>query len=511
LIPTFTVDSSNQGSLKSSPTPEGTWKLRFADQRQRYRIERCLGRGGMGEIYLATDTLLGKPVALKLSKASLSDAQQLRERFEQEVNLCAALQSIHVVQVSDYGITPEGCPFFVMEYLEGQTLAQVLQRERQLSVQRAIAIAQQICSGLRLAHQGILLQRQGASQSEFVQFAHRDLKPDNIFLVPMALGELVKILDFGVAEIVSHPTIGVPKSRTFAGTFRYAAPEQLSENGCLDGRVDIYGLGLLLYEMLSGVDPFGLGQHVSDSAANQWFKAHLAMQPLPLLTQPGCECLPAALEAVVLQCLQKQPCDRYATVDELSYALQQIVVGTPNPEPVPQNRKQQPEGSSLAIPADEEMKPIGLPLPPPLTDQATPTQIVPQDEEPLFSSVTAAPINRPNSVTHPDFKLDAQAVEMLIELASVMQPDPSVIEADPLVVSTPTSPQDLRQHLDSTSTSHLHRKLEAFLLEAIGPIAPVLLERSQQRTSEWSELITLVGQQLPKLIQSSFYAQFLPR
>jgi serine/threonine-protein kinase len=327
----------------------------------------------------------------------------------------------------------------------------------------------------------------------------------------MALGELVKILDFGVAEIVSHPTVGPPKSRTFAGTFRYAAPEQLSEHGRLDGRVDIYGLGLLLYEMLSGVDPFGLGQHVSDSAASQWFKAHLAIPPLPLLIQPGCECLPSALEAVVLQCLQKQPCDRYATVDELSDALQRIVAGTPNPELVVQGSKKQPEGVAFAIPSNEEMKPVGLPLPPPPMDQPATTPTVLQSEKSLLSSGTAMPTNRPNSVTHPDFKLDAQAVEMLMELASVMKPVLSVIEADRRVVPISTSPQDRCQPLESGLTSHPYRKLESFLLETIGPIAPVLLERSQQRTSDWSELITLVGQQLPKVIQASFYAQFLPR
>ena len=140
-------------------------------------------------------------MALKLLKDTLVTSGELRKRFEREVALCAALKSDHIVEVSDYGVTPEGHPFYVMEYLRGQSLGQLLRRERRLSVERTVSIITQVCGGLQLAHEGVTLWRDGATVSEHIKVVHRDLKPDNIFLVPTTLGELVKILDFGIAKI----------------------------------------------------------------------------------------------------------------------------------------------------------------------------------------------------------------------------------------------------------------------------------------------------------------------
>lgn len=141
----------------------------------------------MGDVFLATDTSIGQPVALKLLKEKLAATGELKKRFEREIALCVALRSNHIVQVIDQGVTPEGYPFFVMEYLHGETLGQLLRREKCLSVERAISITRQVCAGLHLAHEGVYLQRPGSTACDQIQVVHRDLKPHNIFLLPQPL------------------------------------------------------------------------------------------------------------------------------------------------------------------------------------------------------------------------------------------------------------------------------------------------------------------------------------
>ncbi|MDM9584717.1 protein kinase [Nostoc sp. GT001] len=308
-----------------SPPSSNSWNGRFVGDNQRYRLDRRLGGGGMGEVFLATDTRVGQQVALKLLKDTLVASLEMRKRFEREVAVCAALQSDHIVKISDCGVTPEGFPFYVMEYLRGQTLRQLLLREKRLSVERTVKIMAQVCKGLQLAHQGVTLQRDGGKTSEHIQVVHRDLKPDNIFLMPTDLGEWVKVLDFGVAKIRSESSENsniTNITSTFIGTFRYAPPEQIQSDRNLDARGDIYSLGIILYEMLSAADPFGIsikGSHISEAS---WVLAHAYEPPKPLREQPGCEHLPVQLEAVVMKCLHKNPANRFATVEELNQALQ---------------------------------------------------------------------------------------------------------------------------------------------------------------------------------------------
>ncbi|MDZ8095313.1 MAG: protein kinase [Nostoc sp. DedQUE05] len=308
-----------------SPPSSNSWNGRFVGDNQRYRLDRRLGGGGMGEVFLATDTRVGQQVALKLLKDTLVASLEMRKRFEREVAVCAALQSDHIVKISDCGVTPEGFPFYVMEYLRGQTLRQLLLREKRLSVERTVKIMAQVCKGLQLAHQGVTLQRDGGKTTEHIQVVHRDLKPDNIFLMPTDLGEWVKVLDFGVAKIRSESSENsniTNITSTFIGTFRYAPPEQIQSDRNLDARGDIYSLGIILYEMLSAADPFGIsikGSHVSEAS---WVLAHAYEPAKPLREQPGCEHLPEQLEAVVMKCLQKNPANRFATVEELNQALQ---------------------------------------------------------------------------------------------------------------------------------------------------------------------------------------------
>ena len=286
--------------------------------RHRYRVDELLGRGGTADVFLATDTLLGQRVAVKLLHERML-AGEVRARFEQEARLCAALKSEHIVQVSDYGVTLEGHPFFVMEHLRGQTLRKLLQQEKRLSIQRVSSIVRQVCIGLQLAHQGVELWQEGARDQ--VKIIHRDLKPDNIFLVSTSLGELVKILDFGIAKIYCEQAGQANVTRTFLGTYRYAAPEQFQVEKDLDERADIYSLGMVIYEMLSGTDPFGFQKASRQVGGGTWAAAHLTKPPLPLRQQPGCQMLSPAIEAIVMQCLQKEPDYRFASVYELDAAL----------------------------------------------------------------------------------------------------------------------------------------------------------------------------------------------
>lgn len=244
----------------------------------------------MGDVFLAVDTLLGQQVALKLLKEKLLEEGDLKQRFEREVLICAALQSENVVQVKDYGITSEGYPFYVMEYLQGQTLGQLLQKEKRLSVERALGIISQVCEGLNKAHEGVVMSHDRANSNDLVKILHRDLKPENIFLIPTTLGELVKVLDFGIAKVFSKDHT-FTNTGLFMGTFQYAAPEQIEARKDIDLRADIYSIGMILYEMLSGSDPFGCSIEGNSAGGTCWLRSHVSVPPKSIRLQTNCESL----------------------------------------------------------------------------------------------------------------------------------------------------------------------------------------------------------------------------
>lgn len=299
---------------------------RCVGDRDRYQIEAHLGKGGMGDVYRAIDTRLGKRVAIKLLNASLSSASttaglDFKRRFERECAICAALKSENIVQVSDYGITADGQPFYVMEYLEGQTLEQVLKQEPKLSIERTRQIIKQVCAGLKSAHEGITFKTPGVSIDRHIKIIHRDLKPANIFLVATEFGDRVKIIDFGVAKIQSLQLEDPNLTSAFLGTYHYAAPEQFDCQANIDERSDIYCLGIILYEILAGVDPFGLQSQGQKVTGESWVNAHLLKPVMPLRSQPGCEHLSVELEQLVMRCLEKHPQQRFPSVQLLAQAL----------------------------------------------------------------------------------------------------------------------------------------------------------------------------------------------
>lgn len=310
----------------TSVSPSHPWNGRLVGDGDRYRLDQPLGSGGMGDVFLATDTRLGKVVALKLLKDALAIAADvdLKARFERECAICAALKSVHIVQVSDYGVTAEGYPFYVMECLQGETLGQRLASQPRLSLEQTGHIITQVCAGLDAAHTGVMLWNRETNSSERIKVVHRDLKPDNIFLTPTALGELVKVIDFGIAKIHSLQAEYTSATNMFLGTCHYASPEQ-SDGGAVDERSDIYSLGVILYEMLTGIDPFGLDFRKNRITNNAWLAAHAFKPVRPLRSHLGCAAIPPELDVVVLRCLAKSPAERFASVNQLRVALQAAI------------------------------------------------------------------------------------------------------------------------------------------------------------------------------------------
>lgn len=307
-IPATSASSSRREFVRPNPRPI----IPTVGKEGRYRIEKHLGSGSMGEVYLATDTTLNRQVAVKIMTGNASeDPRTLVKRFKREVDVCASLNSPHIVQVTDFGTTEHegGYPFFVMEYLQGETLGQLLSRTGKLPLDRSLRILAQICSGLAEAH--------GRS------IVHRDLKPDNIFLIPSTLWEQVKVLDFGVAKVMNQAEETMTQLTVmgaFLGTLCYASPEQCAGKGEVDRSTDIYSLGMILYEMLSGTNPFNL--EVTTARDNVlWIDAHVHTEPIPLDQQPGCEGLPQVITEVVMGCLRKSPSERFPSVDPLLQIL----------------------------------------------------------------------------------------------------------------------------------------------------------------------------------------------
>ncbi len=280
----------------------------------RYELMEPLGQGSMGRVYLAEDMLLGSvKVAVKfLSQTLLSD--KMRDRFIQEAMTCALLgqRSIHVVRVTDYGVSEEGIPFYVMEYLQGQSLSHLINISP-LPIPRFLGLIRQLCLGLQAAHDGITLK----TQPYPVPIIHRDIKPSNIMIVQdQTLGELAKILDFGVAKLIQNSS---EQTQCFMGTLAYASPEQM-EGRELDSRSDIYSFGVMMYQMLTGYLPLRANSHTFGG----WYKVHLHQEPKSIREITGKETVPALLDDVVMRCLAKKPEHRPQQVRDILTALEPL-------------------------------------------------------------------------------------------------------------------------------------------------------------------------------------------
>ncbi len=294
---------------------------------QRYRLLRLVGEGAMGQVYEAEHTYIHKRVALKLLHSHVAKNQEVIRRFHQEARATSAISHPNIVKVEDFGSDSDGSVFLAMEWLEGETLEEFLEREEPTSA-FAMQIVKDMCAGLKVAHDSGVI--------------HRDLKPANIFLAKVEDGRMcVKVLDFGIAKLLSGSS-ELTGAGTFIGTPHYMAPEQALA-GEIDRRADIYALGVVLYRLLSGHLPFTADSPVAV------LHMHTAQIPVPP-SQRTEQTIESAAEAIVLRCLQKNPDDRYASASELSDAITAAQAASGSPDIQGWNRGESPQPAPFPSP-----------------------------------------------------------------------------------------------------------------------------------------------------------------
>ncbi|MCX7807980.1 MAG: serine/threonine protein kinase, partial [Deltaproteobacteria bacterium] len=268
----------------------------------RYHLVRLLGDGGMGAVYKAADEVLRRFVAIKLLHPAVAERPAAIERFQREARAAAAIGHPNIIDILDFGFDRR--PYMVMEYLRGRSLSQVLATEGALPIRKAVTIAAHALAGLAAAHErGIL---------------HRDLKPANLMII-QRFGDphFVKVCDFGFAALMGPSTIDEAKSltpeRTLVGTPAYAAPERLRGDDRRDPRVDIYSIGVVLFEMLAGRRPF-------EAESLRELARAIKNDPPPRLSKLRPD-IPEQLEAIVNKALAKDPNARFASASEFAAAL----------------------------------------------------------------------------------------------------------------------------------------------------------------------------------------------
>jgi tRNA A-37 threonylcarbamoyl transferase component Bud32 len=282
------------------PRPAKTTELIGVTLSGRYLITRKVGQGGMGAVYEATHTLIGKRVAVKVLLEKYARREALVQRLEQEARLASSCQNEHIIDITDIGSTEDGRTFVVMEYLEGESLSECLAREIRLSEQRILRIVSQAASALAAAHaKGIV---------------HRDVKPENLFLLRRKDQDFVKVVDFGISKSLRASDEAEEQPRLtqtgmVLGTPLYMSPEQARGDDELDARVDIYALGVIMYEAATGRVPFIGNNYLSviSQVLNEEPRAPRALRPE----------LSEEFEAIVLRAMDKDRVERYAGANEL--------------------------------------------------------------------------------------------------------------------------------------------------------------------------------------------------
>jgi hypothetical protein len=269
----------------------------------RYRIEGKIAAGGMGEVYRVEHVELGRTFAMKVMKRELSNDQQFVDRFRREAIASSRIGQQNIVDITDFGRTEDGRFYFVMEYLDGETLAELVRREGPVSPRKVLHLTAQMCAALGAAHR--------------VGVVHRDLKPDNVMVLKRARqASLVKVVDFGIAKVRQQ---GGGDQHTFigmvVGTPQYMSPEQAAGLQ-VDARSDIYSLGLVVYELLAGQPAF------KGESASVLMAMHMTepAPQLPKLPEP----VPGALEDVLFKMLAKRPEDRPQSMEEVLEALESL-------------------------------------------------------------------------------------------------------------------------------------------------------------------------------------------
>ncbi|MBA3458088.1 MAG: serine/threonine protein kinase, partial [Deltaproteobacteria bacterium] len=277
---------------------EGARPSRLGHVIGNYRVLRVLGEGGVGTVYEAEHVRLGRKVALKLLHPDVVDTEVVT-RFFNEARAVNEIRHANIIEVEDFVTTADGEHYMLMELLKGEDLRTVMSRERVLDPERVSRIGQQVAGALAAVHK--------------VNIIHRDLKPDNVFVIQRDGKEMSKLLDFGVAKFIKEGD-GLTRDGMTMGTPQYMAPEQIIAGKEVGTASDIYALGILMYELLTGVTPF------NGTSVAAILRAHVSEAVVPPSVRRE-EPLPKVLETVVMKCLEKEVEDRFATADEVAEAL----------------------------------------------------------------------------------------------------------------------------------------------------------------------------------------------
>ena len=271
---------------------------------ERYEIGGVLGRGGMAEVHRGRDLRLGREVAVKVLRSDLARDPSFQVRFRREAQASASLNHPAIVAVYDTGEdrTATGAtPYIVMEYVEGETLRDVLRREGPLSPERAMSLSADICGALDFSHRNGIV--------------HRDVKPGNVMITPQGT---VKVMDFGIARAVSDSAATMTSTAAVIGTAQYLSPEQ-ARGESVDARSDVYSMGCMLYELVTGAPPF-----TGDSPVSVAYQ-HVREDPrLPSSINPG---IPAELDAILLKAMSKNPANRYQSAADMRSDLMRALAG----------------------------------------------------------------------------------------------------------------------------------------------------------------------------------------
>src|SRR6187402_49490 len=269
----------------------------------KYRLTRLLGRGGMGAVWEGTHTSLGTRVAVKFIDAEYAESPEARSRFENEARAAARLRSRHVMEVYDHGVSDDGRPFIVMEFLQGEPLDKRLDRLGRLPARETALIVMQVCRALAKAHAANIV--------------HRDLKPENVFLVwdDEEGTDVVKVVDFGIAKFndASMTSSSATRTGSVLGTPHYMSPEQARGLRSVDSRSDLWSVAVIAYRCIVGTLPFD-GEAVGDLLVK------LCTAPIPIPSQFAPD-IPPAFDSWLQKALNRDPAQRFANASELAHSL----------------------------------------------------------------------------------------------------------------------------------------------------------------------------------------------
>ncbi len=359
---------------------------------EKYLIEELIKRGGMGAVYRGKHVMMDKTVAIKVLRPALAGDDVVVARFSREAKAASRISHPHAVSVTDFGESENGVVFLVMEYLDGRTLKEIIRSEGPLPLDRIREIVRQVSGALDAAHQqGVI---------------HRDLKSDNIMLSQTNGGDWAKVLDFGIAKIQQPEGVrdnDITAANLVIGTPQYMSPEQCSQSGPIDARSDVYSLGVIVFEMLTGRVPF-----TGDSPTVIMMRQVQDESPSVRDLRPD---LPVGVESLVKKALAKQPIDRFQTAGELYEALAAAI-------------GDQSKAYSLTamVPVSDTV--ANVPVPVPVDDSDDETVVRPRDEvtvlqRPEQAFVSAQAAGPPPSNNNP-WKILAPAAIVLIAVFGVV-------------------------------------------------------------------------------------------